>query len=100
MKPLTLVFVTVVFAAAAVCQADPPRPIKNTAPAKAPFVFEAGEVELRTLIERCGAYLQRNILVNDLELSTARQGGAMSATWYDRHQGLLDPDMTVEFCGS
>jgi hypothetical protein len=46
-------------------QSAEPKP----APAKAPFVFDAGVTELRVLIERCGAYLQRNILVDDLELT-------------------------------
>ena len=36
--------------------------------AKAPFVFEPGVVDVRTLIQRCGTYLQRNILVDDAEL--------------------------------
>ena len=41
---------------------------------KAPFVFEVGTVPLQALIARCGAYLQRNILVDSQELAVA--GGA------------------------
>jgi hypothetical protein len=55
--------------AAAVAQ-DPGRTADKTA-AKAPFVFEAGVIELRTLITRCGSYLQRNILIDDRELAVA-----------------------------
>ncbi|MCA8965269.1 MAG: hypothetical protein KDC48_10290 [Planctomycetes bacterium] len=36
-----------------------------------PFVFEAGEVNLRDLVDRCAAYLRWNILVSDQELSGA-----------------------------
>ena len=36
---------------------------------KAPFVFEAGTIELGELVERCGAYLGRNILLDDTELA-------------------------------
>lgn len=42
-----------------------------TAPTKAPFVVEAGAIELTTLVDRCAAYLDWNILTNAQELSTA-----------------------------
>lgn len=62
-------------------QNDLARPADKSNAAKAPFVFEPGVVELRTLIERCGAYLQRNILVDDNELIPAKgqQGGRRGA---------------------
>jgi type II secretory pathway component GspD/PulD (secretin) len=47
------------------------RPAEKPAATKAPFVFEAGVVELRAVITRCGAYLQRNVLVDDSELMAA-----------------------------
>lgn len=37
-------------------------------PARAPFVFEAGRMELRQLVHRCGTYLRRNIVLDDAEL--------------------------------
>jgi hypothetical protein len=37
-------------------------------PARAPFVFEAGRVELRQLVHRCSTYLRRNIVLDDAEL--------------------------------
>lgn len=46
---------------------------------KAPFVFEAGDVELVELIERCGTYLHYNILFDAATLSSTmagRGGGA------------------------
>ncbi len=43
---------------------DPIAPKKN----RPPFVFEAGTLELRELIDSCAAYLQWNILVDDQEL--------------------------------
>jgi len=46
---------------------------------KAPFVFEAGDVELLDLIDRCGTFLHYNILIDSMELSAAsagRGGGA------------------------
>lgn len=45
------------------------------APAKAPFVFEAGTHELRPLVDRCAAYLQRNILIDGKELITINGQG-------------------------
>lgn len=52
--------------------------MQPTAPAatakKAPFVFEAGETELLELVERCGSYLQYNILVDSSELATTGRG--------------------------
>jgi hypothetical protein len=57
------------------CQQGPPtaeRPAEKPA-AKAPFVFEPGVVDVRTLIQRCGTYLQRNILVDDVELMPNRK---------------------------
>ena len=38
---------------------------------KPPFVLEAGEVQLPTLVDRCASYLGRNILMNAAEM----QGG-------------------------
>jgi hypothetical protein len=52
-----------------------PRPAEKPAPSKAPFVFEPGVVELREVITRCGAYLQRNVLVDDSELMAAANPG-------------------------
>jgi hypothetical protein len=78
MRPTPLLFVTLFLAAGALTQQEPARADKPAAP-KAPFVFEAGTVELRALVERCGAYLQRNILLDDGELFPSRgqrQGGA------------------------
>lgn len=43
---------------------------------KAPFVFEAGTVELVDLIERCGSYLQFNILIDDSQLQLTPRGRA------------------------
>jgi hypothetical protein len=54
--------------AAANAQSESARLAEKPAVTKAPFVFEPGVVELRALIQRCGAYLQRNILVDDNEL--------------------------------
>lgn len=54
--PLTL--------AAAACAQEKPRP---------PFVFEAGEVAVYDLVDRCAAYLQRNILLAERELQVAVQ---------------------------
>lgn len=53
-------------------------PTANPAPAKAPFVFEAGTVELRALVDRCASYLQRNILIDPIEVQStpAAQGNA------------------------
>lgn len=45
-------------------------------PARAPFVFEAGRVELRQLVHRCSTYLRRNIVLDDAELlPQGRHGG-------------------------
>lgn len=49
------------------------------APAKAPFVFEAGTHELRPLVDRCAAYLQRNILLDGKELLVGQGQRAPSA---------------------
>lgn len=68
MKPFVRPLTLLVLAAAAPTQQYAPRVAEN-APAKAPFVFDAGVTELRTVIERCGAYLQRNILYDDVELT-------------------------------
>jgi len=53
-------------------------PTANPAPAKAPFVFEAGTVELRALVDRCATYMQRNILIDPIEVQAtpAAQGNA------------------------
>jgi type II secretory pathway component GspD/PulD (secretin) len=49
--------------------------VQQALPAKkAPFVFEAGDADLLELIERCGAYLQFNILVNGSELHSTGGG--------------------------
>ncbi|MFY9342341.1 MAG: hypothetical protein WAT39_07620 [Planctomycetota bacterium] len=44
-------------------------------PTKDPFVVEAGETTLPALIDRCAAYLDRNILTSASEMATANQGG-------------------------
>lgn len=72
---------------ATTCQQEAPpteRPIVVQKPQEpkgkpAPFVFEAGDVELLELIDRCGTYLHYNILIDSMELSAAsagRGGGA------------------------
>ena len=71
MRLLILLTLSTVVAAAN-GQNESARPADKPPAAKAPFVFEPGVVEIRTLIERCGAYLQRNILVDDGELMPAR----------------------------
>jgi hypothetical protein len=68
MKLPALAFVLPALLAATVAQNDP-RPAERAPAAKAPFVFEPGVVELRTLLERCGTYLQRNILADEVELA-------------------------------
>ncbi len=55
---------------------EPPAP---PAPAKAPFVFEAGTHELRPLVDRCAAYLQRNILLDGKELHGGQGQGQRAA---------------------
>ena len=60
-RAIALTAAAVVFAAASVAaQQDQQR--------QAPFVFEAGDVELTQLIDRCARYLQRNILYDEAEL--------------------------------
>lgn len=49
------------------------------APAKAPFVFEAGTHELRPLVDRCAAHLQRNILLDGKELFMGQGQGQRAA---------------------
>ncbi|MFY9341927.1 MAG: hypothetical protein WAT39_05535 [Planctomycetota bacterium] len=71
MRRFPTLCVTLALAAVAIGQADPSRPGDKAAAVKAPFVFEAGTVELRTLLQRCGTYLQRNILADDIELTGA-----------------------------
>jgi hypothetical protein len=78
LRPSAVVFVLVGFVAPAVAQTPSAPP-----PAKAPFVFEAGVQELRPLVNRCAAYLQRNILLDPRELQVVqgnarRQGGAQA----------------------
>lgn len=68
MKLPALVCVLPALLAAAFAQNEP-RPADRAPAAKPPFVFEPGVVELRTLIDRCSAYLQRNILADDNELA-------------------------------
>lgn len=68
MKLPALAFVLPALLTATVAQNDP-RPADRAPAAKAPFVFEPGVVELRTLLERCGTYLQRNILADEVELA-------------------------------
>ncbi|MCU0862502.1 MAG: hypothetical protein MUC36_01800 [Planctomycetes bacterium] len=53
-------------------------PNTNSAPATAPFVFEAGTVELGALVGRCATYLQRNIVIDPIEVQStpAGQGNA------------------------
>jgi hypothetical protein len=74
MNAFSLVLTLPTLLAAPLAQTDTARPNDKAAPApaKAPFVFERGPVELRELIERCGSYLQRNILVDDNELAPNR----------------------------
>ncbi len=67
MKPPALAFVLPALLAAALAQNEA-RPADRAPATKPPFVFEPGLVELRTVIERCGIYLQRNILVDDSAL--------------------------------
>jgi len=55
MNTATLLFSLTALTAACVSQ--------QPAPAKAPFVLEAGEIALPSLIDRCAAYLGANILV-------------------------------------
>lgn len=55
---------TALTAFAATAPQDPVAPKKS----RPPFVFEAGTLELRELIDSCAAYLQWNILVDDQEL--------------------------------
>lgn len=69
MKLPALAFVLPVLLTAAFAQNEP-RPAERAPAAKPPFVFEPGVVELRALVERCGAYLQRNILLDDSELQS------------------------------
>src|SRR5688572_7192231 len=78
MNPFSLMLTLPTLLAATLAQNDTARPADKPAPApaKAPFVFEPGPVELRVLIERCGSYLQRNILVDDSELAPNREQAA------------------------
>lgn len=69
MHLLALVIPLPILLATAIAQTDPVRPAEKPG-TKAPFVFEPGVVEVHALIERCGTYLQRNILVDDSELQT------------------------------
>jgi type II secretory pathway component GspD/PulD (secretin) len=73
MKPTTICLVLAAFVATSLGQNESKPGIEKTgekaAAPKAPFVFEPGTVELRTLITRCGTYLHRNILVDDNELT-------------------------------
>jgi len=66
MKSTALPLAIALLAVTTVAQNNAPATEKPAA--KAPFVFEPGVVELRTLVERCGTYLQRNILLDDSEL--------------------------------
>ncbi|HEX5050138.1 MAG TPA: hypothetical protein VFZ65_00070 [Planctomycetota bacterium] len=75
MRSLICSLCALVLATTSRCQQEPqPTRAERPAAAKAPFVFEAGEIDLRTLIERCGTFLQRNILVDDVELMAATDG--------------------------
>ena len=71
MKPCPLLFASLALAAVLPCQHEPARAADKAT--KAPFVFEPGVVDVRTLIERCGAYLQCNILLDEAELGGGRQ---------------------------
>jgi hypothetical protein len=53
---------------AAPVQPRPARPA-NEAPAAEPFVLEAGQIELSTLVERVASHLDYNLLYNQAELS-------------------------------
>lgn len=68
MKPLSTLLATLVLAAAVAGQSEPKQSTDRALAPKAPFVFEPGAIELRTLIERCGTYLHRNILADESEL--------------------------------
>ena len=74
LRPFIVAVAVIALAVPALAQT----PNTNPAPAKAPFVFEAGTVELRPLIDRCANYLQRNILLDPIELQSipAAQGNA------------------------
>ena len=74
MKLLALASAFPFLLATALAQTDTQRPAT-----KPPFVFEPGVVELRALIERCGIYLQRNILVDESELAPANNRKAKPA---------------------
>lgn len=63
MKTATLALSLFTLTAACLSQ----QPAKD--PAKAPFVIEAGAIELTTLIDRCATYLDWNILLNPQEMT-------------------------------
>jgi type II secretory pathway component GspD/PulD (secretin) len=42
---------------------------------KAPFVLEAGEVQLPALVDRCATYLGRNVLMNAAEMQSSGPAG-------------------------
>ncbi len=86
MKALVTVLTALSLAATCICQQAAPA-AKRAAAAKpkvvlkvhnpeekAPFVFEAGDVELIDLIERCGTYLHYNILFDGAALSSTMAG--------------------------
>lgn len=75
MPSLASVIALPILLTAVLAQTEPVRPAEKLPAAKAPFVFEAGAVDLRTLIERCGTYLHRNILADDSELLAGASGG-------------------------
>lgn len=70
MRPL----IAVLALALPVVAQEPSTPAAPAA-AKAPFVFEAGTHELRPLVDRCAAYLQRNIIIDGKELITGKGQG-------------------------
>lgn len=90
MQAITTAVVALSLAVTATCQQEAPEPVSQDRPTvvqkpqepagkQAPFVFEAGEVELLELIDRCGSYLHYNILVDSQQLSnttSGRGGGA------------------------
>ncbi len=80
MNPITIVHRIVLCALLTPCAGVAQDPAVQSAkgPAdRAPFVFEAGEIELVELVDRCAAYLQRNILFDGGQMALAQGGGAV-----------------------
>ena len=71
MKTATLLLASLTFASLGNAQ---DHKALEDAKGPAPFVAPAGEEELTKLIDRCAAYLQRNILYSHEELTTPKAG--------------------------